>query len=493
MGWADIFILAGIACLAASLIYARKRGAPAAGSDIPTDDQAHRLIYVDGVLVDASASLGVGSHPNLHHLTGLQELVVQQFSNVDLTSEEHRPAFAVSKDGQTKITVAGMGNTLRISLFGRCEWCKPVHNPTGGLLELIHKNAPQLIWQYDAEGNILWMNASYEKAVLASSARNSDLFPDLEKHVSGTERVQPVGQDQVWFDVTTIAQNDQTLCFATETTALVRADKDRREFVKTLGKTFADLATGLAIFDRERQLKMFNPALLEMSKLPFTFLSGRPRIDTFLDRLRELQMMPEPKDYASWREQFTAVETGALDGTFCENWALPDGQTFRVTGRPHPDGAFALLFEDISAELSLTRRFRTEIETSQAVLDNIPEAIAVFSNAGTLVLSNSAYAELWGTETVGLLHRDATRELTTWKANTVTSPAWAELRELLHASGHRKPWVGDMLLLDGRPLRCHATPLEGGMTMLRFSFTSVARPVVQKLMQVDMAIPRRQR
>ena len=62
-------------------------------------------------------------------------------------------------------------------------------------------------------------------------------------------------------------------------------------------------------------------------------------------------MMPEPKDYRSWRQQMSDLEAAAQNGTYEETWALPTGQTYRVTGRPHPDGAVALLFEDISAEV----------------------------------------------------------------------------------------------------------------------------------------------
>jgi hypothetical protein len=37
---------------------------------------------------------------------------------------------------------------------------------------------------------------------------------------------------------------------------------------------------------------MFNPALLDMTELPVTFLSTRPTIDMVLDRLHELRVMP---------------------------------------------------------------------------------------------------------------------------------------------------------------------------------------------------------
>ena len=124
---------------------------------------------------------------------------------------------------------------------------------------------------------------------------------------------------------------------------------------------------------------MFNPVLLDLTGMPAEALAIRPSIRTFLDGLRERGKLPEHRDYRSWREQVADLEAKAESGTYAETWTLTSGQTLRVTGRPHPDGAIAFLFEDISAEVTLTRRYRAEIETGRAVLDALPEAIAVFS------------------------------------------------------------------------------------------------------------------
>ena len=91
----------------------------------------------------------------------------------------------------------------------------------------------------------------------------------------------------------------------------------------------------------------------------------------------------------------TKLEDQAVDGSFCETWSLPSGVTFRVTGRPHPDGAIAFLFEDISAEMSLTRRFNAEIELSHAALDGLDEAILLVNTSGVVAFSNDAYREMW--------------------------------------------------------------------------------------------------
>jgi hypothetical protein len=61
-------------------------------------------------------------------------------------------------------------------------------------------------------------------------------------------------------------------------TEIVRAQQAQKNFVQTLTKTFATLAIGLAIFDRNRQLMLFNPALIDLPALPADFLSARPNL-----------------------------------------------------------------------------------------------------------------------------------------------------------------------------------------------------------------------
>lgn len=371
------------------------------------------------------------------------------------------------------------------------------------LLREMTQHSPQLIWHENENGRLIWANKGYlafcdrvQQARSASDLRvwpDTPLFPELHSTaLSGDNRVRRLsivlenGTADQWFDVTSVKRSDGMMHFATDANAVVLADQKRRQFVQTLSKTFADLSIGLAIFNKRRELSMFNPALLDMTKLPIDFLSQRPTLDTVLDRLRETRMLPEPKNYANWRDHFTAMEAAAIDGRYTELWNLPDGQTYRVTGRPHPDGAFAFLFEDISAEVSLTRRFRSDIETGQAVLDTLPDAIAVFSSAGTLVISNAAYCKMWDVDPDDhITPQELQASTKIWQSRCAPTKVWADLNAFVHLLGPRKPWSERMVMLDGRALQCNATPVAGGKTLVKFSFAPPAKPVISKLMRID--------
>lgn len=488
-----VFALVGAVFIWLTLGHYRNRQLQAA-TQAPDDVV---LLFRDGLLLDATADAIALFGDDIKKVGDVSTALLPHFPDLpaalDRITDEAVDIQSGANDGST-LHLTKSQDILKIALSGDLRQLGPSvlyqARKTAALMKDIGQYSPQLVWQEDQEGQVFWANAAYD-----AFARTADPVPfegfsrDLATQPQLQQRVACTNDKTRWFDVTSVARQGGVLHFANDATALVRADEDRRSFVQTLGKTFADLSIGLAIFDESRQLAMFNPALLDMTKLPVTFLSGRPSIDTFLDRLRELRMMPEPKDYSTWREQFTAVEAAAKKGTYSENWALADGQTFRVTGRPHPNGAFAILFEDITAEISLTRRFRSDIETGQAVLNTLPDAISVFSSGGTMVMSNAAYARLWTTDADPLLdHRDVRTEVSAWQDHCIASPMWTELRDFIQRIGSRKPWTENAMLVDGRHLRCHAVPIAGGMTMVRFAIAPPMRPVIQKLMQVDPAI-----
>ena len=481
------------------------------------------FLFDSDFLVDATGSaarLIAGKQRDLSDLDALIALLERQFPRIRTTLAELDEAegtkVLTSEGLGLKIALRLSGGLTRIALgdpedgdyskFTDIERAAQIEELT--LLRNLTENAPQLIWQEDSDGQLLWANTAYlefgdKLAKEAEAARtvwpDARIFKDLllpepgelAQRRSRHSVTNPGQAGEYWFDITSVPQAGGVLHYAVDINETVRAELAKRAFQQTLSKTFAELSTGLAIFDKNRKLTMFNPALLDMTGLPIDFLSARPSIQMVLDRMREIQMLPEPKDYQSWRHQFLALEAAAETGNFSEIWDLPDGLTYRVTGRPHPDGALAFLFEDISAEVLLTRRFRTEIETSQSVLDSLPEAIAVFSGAGTLVMNNESYSRLWDIEDSDmLLGRDMRSAIRAWKSRCVPSEFWRELEtqsRLAHqdrsALSHR------ITLTDGRHAMCHAQPLAGGMTMVKFVITAAALPSLAKTRKGD-SVPR---
>jgi PAS domain-containing protein len=127
------------------------------------------------------------------------------------------------------------------------------------------------------------------------------------------------------------------------------------------------------------------------------------------------------------------------------------------------------MFEDISTEMSRTRRYRADLELGQSVIDSMDEAIAVFSQAGQLVMSNSAYALLWGHDPAASLGDGGIAALCShWRLHSAPSAIWQEAEHFVATLGEREPWVGEARLTDGRLIACRFASLAGGATLATF-------------------------
>lgn len=348
-------------------------------------------------------------------------------------------------------------------------------------------HSPMLAWRQDLQGNVTWANSAYLQMAEEVFAGET-LWPlpqliDLSTQLAPTSATNPAahraqvrGDRQArWYECYLHEVADQVVAIALPADAAVRAERSLREFVQTLTKTFADLPTGLAIFDRDRKLQLFNPALIDLTGLATGFLTARPTLFAFLDRLREARMVPEPKDYRSWREQMNSLEAAASSGRHVETWSLPGGQTYRVTGRPHPDGAVAFLFEDITSEISLTRKFRADLSLGADVLDGLDDAIVVFAVNGEVIMSNRGYAGLWDGPPVGLLEDQLAR----WSAATGNSPGLNLLREVLTQPLPDQVVRGAMGGPMGGLLSWNLRGLTGGRRLLAFQSPVDIQPIAQ--------------
>lgn len=423
---------------------------------------------------------------------------------VTLTSTDGRAKVTLQwHDGLTRLTIDDADRTDNRAAIDR-------HRLSAMEQELetlrgMADNAPFLVWRQRSDGTITWANNAYiELAARADPDSAAPSWPpprlfvtpqstnDAPSSIRLTTHL-PGEVEPRWFECLSTKLGQDRLFTAMAADKIVRAEVSLRDFVQTLTKTFAHLKIGLAIFDKQRRLALFNPALTDLTSLSPEFLARQPTLHAVLDQLREKRMIPEQRDYRSWRQHLSDMEAAAKNGTYEETWTLPTGQTYRITGHPHPDGALAFLMEDVTAEISLTRRFRMELETGQAVLDVLDDAMAVFSSGGTLTVSNAAYARLWGVEpdsTIG--NADIVEATRCWGALAEPTPVWGDLRDFISQLDERAEWTAEIQMTDGRALACRVVPLVGGSTLVTFkpqSTPQLVRPS-PRIVPVPMILDR---
>lgn len=353
-----------------------------------------------------------------------------------------------------------------------------------GLLRDALDHTPTLIWRQDNKGQITWANAAYIKQVELVHKDKIDwplprlLDPpdiasgnDAEAAVQGGRAKMDFDEDSKWYDCHVFEIGGQKVFYALPADAAVRAERNLREFVQTLTMTFAGLHVGLAIFDRDRNLQLFNPALLELTGLPISLLATRPTLVDFLDHLREHRMLPEPKDYRSWRSRISNLEIAAKNGQHVEEWSLSNGRTYRVTGSPHPDGAVAFLFEDITGETRHAREARASQKLSRTIIDSLDEALAVFGPNGQLILANRAYRENWDAEINRL-----PEAIDAWRSGIRTDHDLDALRDHLLGEIKDDHSNGALTGMSGQTIAWTITHIGGGQRLICFRQPESGKP-----------------
>ncbi|WP_171060627.1 PAS-domain containing protein [Poseidonocella sp. HB161398] len=509
--------LAGLACLRLAARPAPAGPGPAAGGEA--------LVYLfrDRTMVDATArALGLLSAgpPGADDWSRFLATFAFRFAQLEQRLSDLRDGdgleLAETASGPAALTLLAErhGGVLRIALdeagggaaAAGCErQALQALELELDLLRTVAEDSPVPTWRQQPDGTVVWANRAYLSetqlefgdAALASWPPRQ-LFPGLGfetwEEAAPPRRISRKGRDRDrphWYQLHSRPGDAAKLCFALPIDELVQAEASLRDFIGTLGKTFAQLPIGLAIFDAKRRLVLFNPALIDLTALGAEMLSQRPTLHAFLDALRENQRIPEPRDYKSWRLRIARLEAAAEDGRYKETWTLPTGQTYRVTGQPHPDGAVAFLFEDISSEVSLKRRFRSEIDLGLSVLNAFEQAVAVFDPDGVLVLSNSAYGELWGIAPEIALSRitlgDAFRH---WGLPEQHDPLLEEVRSFVLAEGQRCGFCFVLDAPDGGQVHASLRSLPQRATLVEFGRFSPAESMAPGLAPVA-AVPLR--
>ncbi|WP_309663355.1 PAS-domain containing protein [Tabrizicola sp.] len=487
--------LVALGCLILLAAFQSRR-APVTDSLFQQSDQATVFVFDGEAMIDATpsarfmlASSVVRGGPWLRLLARLGPMFPELEARV-LTLHGDGQFILPSKEGLLPpLVLRGeyVGGLIRLTLIntdteqrepGRDSAADSALQQEVSALRNVLSNAPILVWTEALSGDVVWANQAYLMRAADLLPTGTDLSWPLPR-IFNTAAIAPGGKPQrqklaleggpQWFDLVVVPAGDQRLAYALPSNAAVRAEGSLRDFMQTLTKTFAHLPIGLAIFDKDRVLQLFNPALVDLTTLPPDFLISRPSLNGVLDALRDRAMIPEPKDYRTWRKQMIKLEEDASSGLYEETWSLPGGQTFRVIGRPHPNGALAFMFEDISSEMSRTRRYRADLELGQAVIDAVDEAVAVFSQGGQLVMSNFAYAQLWDHDPAVLLSDAGIGSLSDWwRDHSAASLIWADAMDFVITAGDRTAWEGEARLLDGRLISCRFRPITGGATLITF-------------------------
>ncbi len=357
-------------------------------------------------------------------------------------------------------------------------------------LSVLIESAPIPMWHRDASSKLSLVNAAYVQAVEAEDSRQvverqmelldqTDAMPpggDQKNTASGSiSRNQPQdrisaatisGQRRMVRLVDVPLPGGEMAGYAIDVQQLEDVKSALARFGESQRTLLDMMSAGVAQFDAEQCLSFSNLPFQRAFSMRQQWLLDRPEFPRLLDRIREMNRLPEVRDFPAWRKEreqwFHSPQPAE------ETWTLPDGTHFRVLANPLPDGGLLLLFEDRTEQVRLAGARDTLLRVRAATFDNLFETIAVFTSDGKLSIWNRKFAKCWDLEEADLDVHPRIDAIMQKMARQLKNPAKiSELRELVRsATTDRQQRSGKLIFVDKRVFDAATIPLPDGNALL---------------------------
>ena len=393
---------------------------------------------------------------------------------------QHVEAQGRALGGRAILRLKDVGGTTRAlaELQGEHRKLAADVEPLRTLIETL----PEPIWARDASGKLGWVNQAYARAVEAADgadavARQLELLDAAGREEFGRAResgrvyasraaVVVAGQRRV-LDILDLPVRGGSAGIGIDVTEVETMRAEVTRMVEAHRRTLDQLPTAVAIFGASQRLTFSNAAYRSLWELDAAFLDQQPSDSAVLDRLRTARKLPEQLDFRQWRNQlheaYRALEPQQ------HAWHLPDGRTLRVITTPNPEGGITYLFDDMTERLDLERRYDSLIRVQGETLENLGEAVAVFSSDGRLRLHNPVFSEMWRTPPPLLADRPHIEKvIEACRPLHGDAGFWARLRSAVTGLDRRDPIAGRLERNDGSVVDCSTVPLPDGATLVCF-------------------------
>lgn len=352
------------------------------------------------------------------------------------------------------------------------------------------------------DGKLIYANPAYAEAAGAATAAaaiaaQAKLFSDepalAEAAFSAgspvTERrFAVIDRQRKSLEVTASPSGDTVAITITDDSAAAEARDRLQRHIGAYDETLNRLKTAVAVFGPDQKISFYNKAYLELWRLDASWLRQKPTEGEILEKLREQRLLPEEKSFAAFkraRAELYASMTAPQE----EVWHLPDGKTLRIAGQPHPFGGLLYLYEDMTEQLSMERRYNDLFNVQRSTLDHLHEGVAFFGTDGRLKLWNLAFADLWGLEPPQLEGEPHFEKIALLCAALGgDSEDWDKVRGQVTGAAERVEISGEMQRSDDVTLHFAAVPMPDGATLMSFVDMTDSLRAEQSLLEKNEAL-----
>ena len=379
------------------------------------------------------------------------------------------------------------------------------------------------IWLRDDDLSLIYCNAAYIKAVdarsandvtsrgrelaprasvrevraLAAAARASGVIRTAPFHmvIEGSRRLLEVTENPVSMAGTAVDEEEskdnksRPSLFGDGSglmTAGIAYDITRQEELETRlrretashAEVLERLGTAIAVYAADQRLAFYNTAFSQLWDLDPSWLRDGPTYGDIMESLRDQRRLPEVADFPAFKEQELDRFHSLID-PLEDVLHLPDGGTLRRVIAPHPMGGLLTTYEDVTDTLALEQSYNTLIAVQRETIDNLNEAIAVFSADGQLQLANPAFLSLWGLPPEVVEERISIAYAMDRMSESVGDDAAHDqhrniILSALQPDSQTEPQQARFERADGKVLEVTTVPLPDGGAL--FSYDDVSDP-----------------
>ena len=362
---------------------------------------------------------------------------------------------------------------------------------------------PMPVWLRGPDGRIAWVNGAYVTAVEAQSDnevvdKQIELLESRERRAVAKaltagdnyrDRVHIVtAGERKPHDIVVLPVDGVSVGAAIDVTAITSAQDELERQIAAYDRTLDRVATGVVIFNKDKQLVFFNEAYWRLWQIDPAWLHERPTDGAILDRLREQGKLPPVVNYREWKKDFlSCYQTGK---GFETRWHLTDGRILHVIAEQRSDGGVTYLFSDETESLSLESRYNALIDVQRETLDSLKEGVAVFGTDGRLKLHNPAFRSIWKIGARKLEetpHIDEVIELAAVQPND--RQTWTRIGQAVTSFlDEREPLEGQIQRADQSILDYALMPLPDGATLLTFVDVTDSKRAERALLERNEAL-----
>lgn len=343
--------------------------------------------------------------------------------------------------------------------------------------------APFAAWRRDGEGNLVWVNAAYARAVDAASpddavTRGLELLGEetlatLRRTLFDRSRARErshaiMAGERHALDIIEQRLSDGVAGIAVDVSDLDEAEAELRRHIESHAATLDRVTTAVAICGPDKRLTFHNRAYETLWGLDPQWLDGGPSDNEILDELRARRRLPEQANFQAWKQSRMEIYTSTEP--LEEFWHLPDGRTVKVLAQAHPFGGVIYLYENVTERLNLESSYNTLARVQRETIDHLYEGVAVFGSDGRLKLFNPAFLNIWGLDADKLGGEPHVNELIELcRPLMADEREWEALRNgVTGMSGMRTPQTGRLLRPDSTVVDYAMVPLPDGATLMTY-------------------------